>query len=153
VKQDLPFERFVADLLDRDRRPHDVFSQTLLGGLVEDANAVVYAEPGMLPRQEVSGEIIVQELALHQQLDHPTPEDLDHRLEPRERDVEKGTLIIETALEDDHVKVRIPPQLVSKALMRDDHAGEQRSARSLLVKITEDVVDYGFLTNAQRYTL
>jgi hypothetical protein len=69
------------------------------------------------------------------------PEDLDHRLEPRERDVEKGTLTIETALEDDRVKVRIPPQLVSEALMRDDHAGEQRSARGLLVKTSEDVVD------------
>jgi hypothetical protein len=59
-------------------RPRDVFSQTLLGGLVEDANAIVDAEPGMLPGQEVAGEVIVQELALHQQLDHPTPEEFRH---------------------------------------------------------------------------
>jgi hypothetical protein len=46
VKQNLPFERLVADLLQRDWRPRDVFSQTLLGGLVEYANAVVDAEAG-----------------------------------------------------------------------------------------------------------
>jgi hypothetical protein len=51
VKQDLPFEWLVADLLQGDRRPRDVFSQTLLGGLVEDANAIVYAKSGMLPGQ------------------------------------------------------------------------------------------------------
>lgn len=39
------------------------------------------------------------------------------------------------------MKVRIPPQLVSEALMCDDHAGEKRSARGLVVEVTEDVVD------------
>jgi len=141
VKQDLPFERLVADLLQRDRRPRDVLRQAFLSGLVEDANAVVDAEAGMLPGQEVAGEVIVQELALHQQLDHPTPEDLDHRLEPRERDVEERTFIIKPALQNDGVEMRVPAEHVSKRLVRDDHAGEQRSARSLLVKITEDVVD------------
>jgi dihydrofolate reductase len=37
--------------------------------------------------------------------------------------------------------MRVEPQLVSEALMRDDHAGEQRSARGLVVEVTEDVVD------------
>ncbi len=68
-------------------------------------------------------------------------EDLDHRLEPRERDVDKGTLIIETALKDDRVKVGIPPQLVSEALMRDDYACEQRSAGGLSVELIDDTVD------------
>ena len=38
------------------------------------------------------------------------------------------------------VVMRVPAEHVSKRLVRDDHAGEQRSARGLLVKITEDVV-------------
>jgi hypothetical protein len=32
----------------------------------------------MLPGQQVSSEVIVQELALHQKLDHPTPEEFRH---------------------------------------------------------------------------
>ena len=59
VKQNLPFERLVADLLQRDWRPRDVLGEALLGGLVEDANAVVDAEAGMLPAQEVPGEVFV----------------------------------------------------------------------------------------------
>ena len=77
---------------------------------------------------------------MHHQLDHPTPEYLDHRLEPRERDVEERTFIIKPALQNDGVEMRVPAEHVSKRLVRDDHAGEQRSARGLLVKITEDVV-------------
>ena len=41
---------------------------------------VVYAETGMLPGQQVSGEVFVHELALHQGLDHPTSEDFNHGL-------------------------------------------------------------------------
>ena len=66
-------ERLVADLLQRDWLPRDVFSQTLLGGLVEYANAVVdawslaslvarpciLAEAGMLRAQEVPSEDLV----------------------------------------------------------------------------------------------
>jgi hypothetical protein len=37
--------------------------------------------------------------------------------------------------------MRVEPQLVSEALVCDDHAGEQRSARGLVVEVTEDVVD------------
>jgi hypothetical protein len=131
-----------VDLLQRDRRPRDVLRQAFLSGLVEDANAVVDTEPGMLPGQEVAGEVIVQKFAVHQELDDPTAEYLDHRLEPRERDVGKGTLIIETALEDDRVKVRIPPQLVSEALVRDDHAGKQRSAGRLMIELVIGKVSY-----------
>jgi hypothetical protein len=31
-------------------------------------------------RQEVPGEVFVQELLVHQELDHPTAQDFDHRL-------------------------------------------------------------------------
>ncbi|MFP4153636.1 MAG: hypothetical protein ACLFSV_12385 [Alkalispirochaeta sp.] len=51
---------------------------------------------GTLPGQEVPGEVLVQEFAVHQERDHPRPEDLDHGLQPRERDVEKGTFNSDT---------------------------------------------------------
>ncbi len=41
VKQYAAFERLIADLLHRDWGSCDVFSQTLLRGLVKDANAAV----------------------------------------------------------------------------------------------------------------
>jgi hypothetical protein len=71
-------------------RPCYVLRQAFLGGLVEDANAVVDAKARVLPRQQVSGEVLVQEFALHQQRDHPPPENLDHGLQPGERDEKEG---------------------------------------------------------------
>ena len=56
----LALERLVADLPQGDWWACDVLGEALLGGLVEDANAVIYAEPGMLPGHEVAGEVIVQ---------------------------------------------------------------------------------------------
>ena len=141
VKQDLRLKRLVADLLERDRRPRDVLRQAFLGGLVEDADAVVDTEPGMLPGQEVSGEAFVQEFAVHQELDDPTPEDLDHRLEPRERDEKERTFIIKPALQNEGVEVGVPAEHVSKRLVRDGHAGEKRSARRLSVELIDDSVD------------
>jgi hypothetical protein len=64
VKQNLPLERLVADLLQRDRRSCDVLGEAFLGGFVEDANAVIDTEAGMLPGQEVAGKVIIQESAL-----------------------------------------------------------------------------------------
>ncbi len=66
VEQHPPLERFVVDLPQRDWRPCYVLRQAFLGGLVEDANAVVDTETGMLPRQKVPGEVLVQEFAVHQ---------------------------------------------------------------------------------------
>jgi hypothetical protein len=103
-----PLERFVADLLEGDWWACNVLGEALLGGLVEDANAVIYAKTGMLPGQEVAGEVFVQEFALYHELDHPTAEYLDHRLEPGERDVEEGTLLIKATLKHDGVEVRVP---------------------------------------------
>jgi hypothetical protein len=93
-------------------RPCYVLRQAFLGGLVEDANAVVDAKARVLPRQQVSGEVLVQEFALHQQRDHPPPENLDHGLQPGERDEKEGPFIIETALQNDGVEMRVEPQLV-----------------------------------------
>jgi hypothetical protein len=47
-------------------RPCYVLRQAFLGGLVEDANAVVDAKARVLPRQQVSGEVLVQEFVVHQ---------------------------------------------------------------------------------------
>jgi hypothetical protein len=91
-------------------RPCDLFSQTLLGRLVEDANAVVDAEAGMLPGQEVPGKVLVEEFALYQEVDNPTPEYLDHGVQSRERYVEERTFIIEAALQNDSVEMRFAPQ-------------------------------------------
>ena len=41
-------------------RPCYVLRQAFLGGLVEDANAVIYAETGMLPGQKVSGKVFIE---------------------------------------------------------------------------------------------
>jgi hypothetical protein len=46
VEQHPPLERFVAELLKGNGRARDVLRQTLLRGLVEDANAVVDTETG-----------------------------------------------------------------------------------------------------------
>ena len=80
--------------------------------------------------------VFVQELAFHQQLDHPTAEELDHRLESGERDVEEGTLLIKATLENDCVEMRVPPQHVPERLVRDDHAGKEWPAGGLVVEIT-----------------
>lgn len=64
----------------------------------------------------------------------PAAEQLDHRLESGKRDVEEGTLIIESALQHDGMEVRVPEERVSKGLMCDDGAGEKRSARSFVVE-------------------
>jgi hypothetical protein len=58
----------------------------------------ILAEPGMLPGQKVPGEVLVQEFPLHQQLDHPPPQEFHHRLKPGERDVEERTLFIKATL-------------------------------------------------------
>ncbi len=68
VEQNLPLEWLVADFLERYGWPCDVLGEALLGGLVEDANAVVDAEAGMLPGQEVPGKVLVQEFALYQEI-------------------------------------------------------------------------------------
>ena len=60
---------------------------------------------------------------------------------PRKRDEKERTVLIKATLEDDGVEVGIPPQSVAEALMRDDHAGEQRSAGGLSVEIIDDSVD------------
>ncbi len=63
------------------------------------------------------------------------------RLEPRERDEKQRTSIIKPALQNDGVEMGIPPQLVSEALMRDDHAGEKRPAGRLMIELPKDLVD------------
>ncbi|MCG8479800.1 MAG: hypothetical protein MI724_11940, partial [Spirochaetales bacterium] len=101
---------------------------------------------------------------------YPTPEELDHRLQPREWDGEEGTLIIEAALKNDGpgrnpyglllghasgpgrtlcvllghasgVEVGGPPQRVSERRVHDDHAGKQRSHCRLSVELIDDTVD------------
>jgi hypothetical protein len=59
MKQHPPLERLIVDLFEEDRWSCDVFSQALPRGLIEDPNAVVYAETGMLPVLKVPGEIFV----------------------------------------------------------------------------------------------
>jgi hypothetical protein len=95
----------------------------------------------MLPGQQVSGEVFVQELALHQELDHPTSEDFNHGLQSGQGDVEKGALLIKATLENDCVEMRVPPQHVPERLMRDDHAGKQLPAGGFAVELPKDVVD------------
>jgi len=112
VEQNLPLEWLEADFLERYGWPCDVLGKALLGGLVKDANAVVDAEAGMLPGQEVPGKVLVQEFALYQEVDNPTAEYLDHGVQPRERYVEERTFIIEAALQNDGVEMRVPPQHV-----------------------------------------
>jgi hypothetical protein len=68
-------------------------------------------------------------------------EDLDHRLQPRERDEKERTFIIKSALQNDSVEVGVPAEHVPKRLVRDDHAGEKRSAGRLMIELPKDVVD------------
>ena len=53
----------------------------------------------MLPRQNVSGKVLVQQVSLNQQLDHAAPENLGHRLEPGKGDENESSLIIEATLQ------------------------------------------------------
>mgnify|MGYP006266300983 CR=1 FL=1 len=121
-------------------RSCDVFSRTLLRGIVENPNTFVYAESRVFPGQEVPSEVFVQEFAVHQKRDDPTPEDLDHRLEPREWDEKERTFVIEPAFQNDGVEVRVPPEHIPNRLMRYDHAGMQRSARRLSVELIDNAV-------------
>lgn len=104
------------------------------------ARPCVLAEAGMLPGQEVAGEVFVQKFALHQQRDHPMAEDLDHGMQPRERDEKERTFIIEPALQNDGVEMGVPAEHVSKGLVRDDHARTQWSAGRLSVELIDDTV-------------
>ena len=70
----------------------------------------------MLPGQEVPGKVLVQEFALYQEVDNPTPEYLDHGVQSRERYVEERTFIIEAALQNDCVEMRVPPEHIPEGL-------------------------------------
>ena len=72
----------------------------------EDAH-IINAESGTLPGQEVPGKVLVEKPAIHQQLDYPMLEDLDHRLEPGEPDIEDRSLVVKSALKHDCVEMRI----------------------------------------------
>ena len=78
VKEDAPLERFVADLLQRDGGPGNIFGKVLLSRCVENANTVVDAEPRMAPGEQVLGELVIQELAVNEELDYASSENLDH---------------------------------------------------------------------------
>lgn len=108
VKEDSSFERFVADLLQRDGRPGNVLGKVLLSRCVENANTVIDAEPRMPPGEQVLGELVIQELAVNEELDHASSENFDHRMECRERDVEEGSHLIKATFKNQCVEVRIP---------------------------------------------
>ena len=61
----------------------------------------------MAPGEQVLGEIVIQELAVNEELDYASSEKLYHRLEPRERDVEEGSLVIKAPFKNQRVEVRI----------------------------------------------
>ncbi|GEM_PF-6989281 len=82
-----------------------------------------------------------KESAFDQQLDHPTPKDLDHRLEPEEWYIEEGTRLVETSFQHQAVVVGIPPQLIFEPLVRNNESRKKRSAGGLVVELTEDGVD------------
>jgi hypothetical protein len=77
-------------------------------------------------------------------------------LQPRERDVEKGTPFIEAALQNDWpgrnpgglllghasgVDVGVQAEHVTKRLVRDDHAGKDLSAGSFMIELPKDLLD------------
>jgi hypothetical protein len=106
-----------------------------------DTRTSVRMHGRVFPRQKVPGKVFIQQFAFYQQLNHPTAEYLDHGLEPGEWDVEEDTLLVKSALENDRVEMRVEPQLIAEFLVGDNHPGKQRSARGLVVELTEDVVD------------
>jgi hypothetical protein len=73
--------------------------------------------------------------------DQPLQASSNYRLEPREWDEKERIFIIKPALQNDRVGMGIPPRLVSEALIRDDHAGEKRSAGRLMIELPKDLVD------------
>jgi len=95
----------------------------------------------MFPGQEVAGKGLVQELARYQELDHTKPEDLDHRLQPGEGDIEKGASVIKAAFQHDGMEMRVPPQHIPEGLVGNDHSGEKRSTCRFVVELVEDMVD------------
>ena len=56
--------------------------KVLLSRCVENANAVVNAEPRMAPGEQVLSELVIQELALNEELDYASSENLYHRIKP-----------------------------------------------------------------------
>ena len=64
VEQHLPFERLVADLLQRDRWPRDVLGEVLLASGIGEPHGVVNAEPRVAPRQQVPRKLLRQEVLL-----------------------------------------------------------------------------------------
>jgi len=69
VEQKPTFERLLANLLKRDQSPGDALGEAFLRRLVENANAAVDAEAEVLPGQEVSGKIFIQEFGFRQVAD------------------------------------------------------------------------------------
>lgn len=63
----------------------------------------------MPPGEQVLGELVSEEIAVNEELDHASSENLYHRMECRERDVEEGSFLIKTTLKNQRVEVRIPP--------------------------------------------
>jgi hypothetical protein len=58
-----------ADTLRGDRGTHDVLAQSLTCGLIEDAGPALDGEAGVLPGEDLSGEVGVQQALLEEQGD------------------------------------------------------------------------------------
>jgi hypothetical protein len=65
-----------ADALQGQRGSHDVLTQRLARGLVEDAGSTLDREPGVLPARYLSGEVGIQQALVEKQGDDPAAPDL-----------------------------------------------------------------------------
>ena len=74
VEQHLPFERLVADLLQRQRRPGNVLRKTLLALRIGEPYGVVDTEPGVAPGQEVPRKVLGKQFLLYQKPDQAPAE-------------------------------------------------------------------------------
>ena len=64
-------------------------------------------KPQVLPGEQIPCELLVEKPAVNQEFDDTASEQFDHRLEAGERGVEKGTLIVESTLQNDGMEMRI----------------------------------------------
>ena len=95
----------------------------------------------MSPGEEISGEGSIEKISLDKELDDATPENLNHRLESGERNIEEGSFIIEAAFEGNYVVVWIPSEHIPECLVGNDHPGQKWPAGGFVVELAQKLVD------------
>ena len=109
----------------RERGSRTRYWHSAWGGLVEDAGPTLDREAGVLPSENLAGEVGVQQTLLEEQGDDTATPDLGEGRGGSQRDGEECIMAIEAAFEHDGVPVGVPHAELAECLVAGDHGAAQ----------------------------